>query len=113
MGVDTYVLQVSWAPDRAVEPDDIHRFYVNKVTLLLLREEHFLHGRAEARAELMHGDYRSVRGILKDHLREIVSPVDGRAMQRIEVEDLRLGANLPADLFERPVPPAQIELPVE
>lgn len=113
MGVDTYVLQVSYGPDRAIHGDDIYRFYLNPVTHLLLREEYFLHGEAENLIETIYGDYRNVQGLVKDHLREIVSSANGKTLQRIEIEGLRFGVGLPDELFRKPPDPLAVAAPVE
>lgn len=105
MGMDTYVLQVSWDDEHAMNPDDIYRFYVNRTTHLLVREIYFLHGESENRIETLYGDYRAVNGLVKDHLREIVASSDGRKLQRIEIENLRFGMQLPPELFRKPPDP--------
>lgn len=113
MGMDTYVLQVSWAAQHAINPDDVYRFYVNKLTHLVVREVFFLHGESENRIETLYGDYRGVGGLVKDHLREIVASADGRKLQRIEIEDLRFGLDLPEDLFRKPPDPMLVPSPQE
>lgn len=99
MGVRTYVLQVAWPEGMAISPGDVHRFYVNAGTYLLLRQEYFSEGKPDQRMETFHGDYRSANGLLKDHLREIVSRENGRTDTRIEIEDLRFGLDLPPEFF--------------
>lgn len=106
MGTEVDVLQVTFRDDSiAVRVDDIYRFYVRRVDHLLLREEQFVHGRPETRIEVLYGEYRSVNGLLKDFLREIVDTTTGELMQRAEIEDLRFGNHVPRDLFVKPPNP--------
>ena len=105
LGMDTYVLQVSWNTTHAVNPDDIYRFYVSKLTHLMIREVFFLHGESENFVETLYGDYRAVNGLVKDHLRTIVASADGRQLQRIEIENLRFASAAQPELFRKPRDP--------
>jgi hypothetical protein len=96
-----------------VSRDDLRRFTVSRRTHRTLREEYFLRGEKENKVETVYGDYRDVGGILKDHLREIVSSVNGRVLQRIEVHDLVFGEHVPRDRFRKPPGPIPSDSPRE
>ena len=104
------LLQVRFAEESGnVSPEDLRRFAVSRRTHLTLKEEYFLRGENENKVETTYGDYREVGGILKDHLREIVSSVDGRVLQRIEVHDLAFGEHVARDRFRKPPGPLPAE----
>lgn len=114
MGIDVEVLQVSFRDGSlALHPDDIYRFYINKTTHLVIRGEYFRHGNPEIRMETLYGDYRTVQGLVKDHLREIVSTEAGEKKHRTEIDELRFGVNLSPELFRMPPDPMSLETPLE
>ena len=114
MGSAVDVLQVKFTDDSiAVRADDIYRFYVNRLTHLLLKEEHFIHGRTETSFEILYGDYRAVNGLVKDYIREVVNTATGAKKQRAEIEDLRFGSHLSRELFEKPPHPLTADTSVE
>ena len=114
MGVEVDVIQVSFRDDTlATHADDRYRFSVDKLTHLVVREEYFLHGDPDARMETLYGDYRAVNGIVKDHVREIVTSPEGERLHRVEVEVLRFGVTLPPTLFRKPADPMAAETPSE
>ena len=105
-GQEVDLLQVRFGEESGtVATDDLRRFAVSRLTHLTVKEEYFLRGERENKVETVYGDYHEVAGVLKDHLREIVSSVDGRPLQRIEVHDLQLGEHLARDRFRKPAGP--------
>jgi hypothetical protein len=109
-GEEVDLLQVRFGEQSGtVSPEDLRRFAVSRRTHLTLKEEYFLRGENENKVETTYGDYREVGGILKDHLREIVSSVDGRTLQRIEVHDLAFGEHVARDRFRKPPGPPPAE----
>ena len=106
LGSEADVLQVTFQDDRlAVNPDDIFRYHVNRLTHLVMRDEYFEHGYPGGRVETMHGDHRTVSGLVKDHLREVLSPDGMKVLQRIELHELRFDTDLPRELFQKPPDP--------
>jgi hypothetical protein len=110
-GVDVDFLQVRFGDQSgAVSTEDLYRFAVSRSTHLTVKEEYFLRGENENKVETLYSDYREVAGIRKDHLREIVSSLNGRPLQRIEVQDLKFGDHLGRELFHKPPDPAVEDL---
>lgn len=114
VGQEVDLLQVRFGEaSQNVVADDVYRYAVNRLTHLTVREDYFVRGEAENRVETLYGDYRNVNGLVKDHLREIVSSTDGRVLQRIEIDGLRFGDFLPPDHFRKPPDPMALDIPRE
>lgn len=114
VGQEVEILQVRFGePSGTVSLDDLYRFAVSRLTHLTVREEYFLRGERENLVETLYSDYRAEAGIVKDHVREIVSSVNQRPLQRIEVQKLQFGDHLARDLFRKPTDPMTEALPRE
>ena len=100
-GGEKEVIEVTFRDDSvAVHAQDMHRYYVDPDTHLVIKEDYF-HAGDGARTEIVWGDYRLVDGFVKDHVRETVSS-EGRAARRLEVADIHLGAGVPQVSFREP-----------
>ena len=113
MGAHVDVLQVTFRDTSlAVHADDVYRFYVNRLTHLVTKEEYYPNG-GDRVLEYLWGDYRLVNGLMRDHVRDIVSIENRHRYQRLEVRDLRLGVEVPRHRFRRPPDPDELNTPQE
>ena len=101
-GGEKEVVEVSFRDDSvAVHAQEVHRYYVDPGTQLVIKEDYFSAG-GGAPTEIVWGDYRMVDGFVKDHVRETV-PSEGRGIsRRLEVADIHLGAGVSPGNFREP-----------